>query len=258
MKILADAKTRKNDIAIFLCFILAGGLLLWALYASWIYFKTTPPYIDKNLYPVAGIDISAHNGAIDYEAVKADSIEFVWIKASEGADFKDKKFYINHTNAGLAGLKRGAYHFFRFDKDGVEQALNLLETIGDRTLEMGIAIDIESWSNPENIDDDIVKERLATMVDYLNLRGIAPTLYCNKKDYYRYLENSFPGHFLWICALSEDQTAEEWAFWQYTHQGKVNGLKGHVDINVFGGDRQDWQSFLSTQQYKGKKNVNPE
>lgn len=256
MKILADVNTRKNDIAIFLCFLVAAGLLLWAVYASWIYFKTTPPYVDRKLYPVMGIDVSSHNGIADYRRASEDGVEFVWIKASEGETFKDRNFYINYHNAGDFDIKRGAYHFFRFDKDGVAQALNLLDVIGDRQLEMGVAIDIESSGNPDDIDDNTVKERIATMVEYLNLRGLSPTLYCNKKDYFRYLKDSFPGHSLWICALSEDQIASEWDFWQYTHTGSINGLKGNVDINVFGGSRADWDRFLSSQQYQGSNSVN--
>lgn len=228
---------------------------MWAIYASWIYFKTTPPYVDRELYPVMGIDVSSHNGVIDYRKVRADGVEFVWIKASEGVSFKDKNFYMNYANAGQSGLKRGAYHFFRFDKDGVEQALNLLEVVGDRNLEMGVAIDVESSGNPEGIDDELIKERLSTMVDYLNLRGLAPTLYCNKKDYYRFLEDSFPGHSLWICALSEDQIASEWTFWQYSHHGAIKGVRGKVDTNVYGGTRESWHNFLNNIQYKGEKNV---
>ena len=255
MKILADSKTRKNDIAIFLCFILAGALLIWTMYASWIYFKTTPPYVDRDLYPVMGIDVSSHNGIADYHAAHRDGVEFVWIKASEGETFKDRNFYDNYRKAGEAEIKRGAYHFFRFDKDGVSQALNLLEVIGDRNLEMGVAIDLESSGNPENFSDTLAIERLEAMVDYLNLRGISPTLYCNKKDFSRYLKDSFPGHSLWICALSEDQIASEWDFWQFTHTGSVKGLKGNVDINVFGGSRTDWDRFLSSQQYQGSNIV---
>ncbi|MDE5813410.1 MAG: hypothetical protein K2H72_03910, partial [Muribaculaceae bacterium] len=207
-------------------------------------------------YPVAGIDVSAHNGKIDFESVAADDIEFVWIKATEGATFRDKRFAENHRLAGQAGLKRGAYHFFRFDKDGVEQAINLLEAIGDRTLELGVAIDVESSGNPADIDDTLIKERIAAMTDYLNLRGLAPTLYCNKTDYYRYLADSFPGNSLWICSFSSDPISSPWTVWQYNHKGSVKGVKGAVDLNVFGGNRSEWTDFISKQQYKGNKNVN--
>ncbi len=256
MKILADINTRKTDIAIFLCFLLAAALLTWAAYAAWLNFRTTPPYVDRERYPVAGIDISAHNGNIDFRAVARDGVQFVWIKATEGATFRDKKFSSNHQKAGEAGLKRGAYHFFRFDKDGVEQAINLLEAIGDRKLEMGVAIDVETSSNPSDIDDELIKERIAEMVEYINLRGLAPTLYCNKTDYYRYMADSFPGNSLWICSFSSDPIAEPWTFWQYNHKGSIKGAKGAVDLNVFGGNFEEWSDFISKQQYKGNKSVN--
>ncbi len=256
MKILADINTRKSDILIFFCFLVAAALLSWAAYAAWINFRTTPPYVDRDRYPVGGLDISAHNGDVDFKAAAKDGMEFVWIKATEGVTFQDRKFASNHKNAGKAGLKRGAYHFFRFDKDGVEQAINLLQTIGDRNLEMGVAIDIETSGNPEGIDEDIIKERIMAMVDYLNLCGLAPTLYCNKTDYYNYLAESFPGNSLWICSFSQDPITAPWTFWQFNHNGSVKGAKGKVDLNVFGGTREEWIDFISKQQYKGNKSVN--
>lgn len=255
MKILADINTRKNDIFIFLCFVAAALLLAWAAYAAWINFRTTPPYIDRERYPVMGIDISSHNGIVDLAQAAGDGVEFAWIKATEGVTFRDRNFSRNHYLAGKAGMKRGAYHFFRFDKDGVEQAMNFLEAIGPRHLEMGVAIDIESSGNPEDIDDETVRERIASMVDYLNLRGVAPTLYCNKKDYYRYMADSFPGNSLWICSLSEDQTSSDCTFWQFSHTGTVKGIKGYVDLNVFGKSREEWKEFIKSQQYQGKKFV---
>lgn len=255
MKILADINTRKTDIAISLCFLLAAALLTWAAYAAWVNFRTTPPYVDRDRFPVGGIDISSHNGDIDFRTAAEDGAEFVWMKATEGASFRDRRFQANHTKAGLAGLKRGAYHFFRFDKDGVEQAINLMEAVGERELELGVAIDIETSGNPPGIDEATVRERISAMVDYLNLCGLAPTLYCNRNDYYRYLADDFPGNSLWICSFSEDPIAAPWTFWQYNHKGSVKGLKGKVDLNVFGGSREEWADFISKQQYKGNKYV---
>lgn len=255
MKILTDINTRKNDIFSFICFLLAGALLVWAAYTAWVNFRTSPPYVDREKYPVAGIDISSHNGDVNFKKAAANGIDFVWMKATEGVTFKDKNFCHNHEKAGEAGLNRGAYHFFRFDKDGVEQAINFIETIGDRTLELGVAIDIESSGNPENIDIELIKERLSSMVDYLNLRGIAPTLYCNKKDYYEYLADSFPGNSLWICSFSEDPISADWTFWQYSHKGTIKGVKGNVDLNVFKGSKADWLQFINSQQYIGNNFV---
>lgn len=255
MKILADIHTRKNDILIFICFVTSAVLLTWAAWAAWIDFRSTPPYVDRDLYPVMGIDISSHNGEPDFRKAAREGVEFAWIKASEGATFRDRNFASNHRRAGEAGLQRGAYHFFRFDRDGVEQAINLLDAVGHRRLEMGVAIDVESSGNPEGIPEETIRERLAAMVDYLNLRGIAPTFYCNKKDYFTYMDGTLPGNSLWVCSLSDQPSASDCTFWQFSHTGKIGGLKGDVDLNVFGGSRTEWHDFLKTQQYQAPKNV---
>lgn len=83
-------------------------------------------------YPVRGIDISSHNGDIDFGALKQAGIDFVLIKASEGSSFKDPRFYTNIARARKAGLKVSAYHFFRFDATGYMQALNFLHSLRGR------------------------------------------------------------------------------------------------------------------------------
>ncbi len=59
-----------------------------------------------------GIDVSGHQGLIDWRAVAADDIDFAYIKASEGGDFVDDMFARNWREAAAAGVDRGAYHFF--------------------------------------------------------------------------------------------------------------------------------------------------
>lgn len=68
--------------------------------------------IDKNRFPITGIDISSHNGDIDFDRLVRDSIDFVMIKATEGTTFKDSRFQSNYRQARDAGIKAvGAYHF---------------------------------------------------------------------------------------------------------------------------------------------------
>ena len=85
--------------------------------------------IDLQQYPISGIDVSAHNGDIDFIKIAQSGIDFVFIKATEGATFKDSRFHDNYNNARKARLKVGAYHFFRFNIDGKLQALNILNSI---------------------------------------------------------------------------------------------------------------------------------
>ncbi len=212
----------------------------------WAYktFMSSPPYVDPERYPVRGIDISAHNGNVDMERVAADGYEFVFIKATEGVDFKDRNFRVNYDKAEKAGLKTGIYHFFRFDRDGVEQALNLLKAVGKRRPDLGIVIDVEKAGNPDSIPKEKIQSRLTHMVEYLNLLGHRVMFYSNRDGYYEYLADAFPGAPLWICGFSENPIHAEWSFWQFNHRGEVDGIEGDVDLNAFCGSREEWQNFL--------------
>lgn len=235
---------KRNDRWVGFDFTIVTLLLVAASLWAWHEFMSSPPYVDENRYPIRGIDISSHNGDVDLSAAAADGIEFVFIKATEGTDFQDDSFRENYNKALNAGLKIGAYHFFRFDTDGVEQARNLLRMIGIRKLDMGIAVDIETHGNPAGIPVDSIMNRLIQMVDYLNLKGRRVIFYTNKEGYEKYLMESFPGCPLWICSFNSHPIDAEWTFWQYDHHGKVNGIDGDVDLDAFFGNRREWNNFL--------------
>lgn len=219
---------------------------------NWVWFKTSPPYVDSERFPVRGIDISAHNGMMNLDAARADGIEFAYIKASEGADFRDANFRLNYAKAHHAGMKIGAYHYFRFDTDGVKQALNLIGAVGYRKLDLGIAVDVEDAGNATGVPPDSIAFRLQRMAEYLNLRGYRVVYYSNRDGYYDYLEQTVPGSLLWICSFNRIPIERDWTFWQYDHHGRVAGIKGDVDLNVFGGSRREWEEFIEDQNTSGK------
>ncbi len=238
---------RLGDRNVVIIFIIVLSMLVSASIWVWHEYRTTPPYIDSEKYPIKGIDVSRHNGMMNFDAAVADGVEFVFIKASEGKSLQDENFRINYEKAGRAGMKIGAYHFFRFDVDGVEQAHNLLGAIKNCELDLGVAIDVEKSGNPDGISDDIVQRELRQMVDYLTLRGVDITLYTNKDGYYQYCQSSdFAICRLWICSFSQNPINAEWTFWQYNHRGKVKGIRGDVDLNVFNGSREDWEKYCES------------
>lgn len=218
------------------------------VYAGWYAVKSyleTPPYVDEARYPVRGIDISQHNGMMNLNAAKSDGIDFAFIKASEGDRYGDPNFALNYEKATTAGLKVGAYHYFRFDVSGVAQALNLLQRVGDRPLDLGLAIDVEEQGNATGIDIADIIDRLGAMLEYLNMKGYRVTIYTNRDGYYKYLENNFPDQKLWICSFSNPPISTDWELWQYNHRGRVKGINGDVDLNAFNGSRQEWYDHLS-------------
>ena len=201
-------------------------------------------YPDPEKFAVLGIDISAHNGDINFEKVAADGISFVIIKATEGGTFKDKKFVENLQKARAAGLKVGAYHFFRFDTPGYMQGLNFLNSLRGRKLDLPVAIDIEEWANPNSQPTPMVLNRLNEMIDHLEKHGYNVILYTNKNGHSRFVKGRLEGFPLWICPLVDEPTDMEWLFWQATHNGKVDGINHPVDINAFRGNLHDWQELV--------------
>ena len=101
----------------------AAGLVFAGLVAAGglFYFHTFSP--DRGKYPVRGIDVSHHQGPIDWQRVAADDVAFAVIKATEGGDHVDDAFATNLREARAAGLAVGAYHFFTFCRPGGDQAL---------------------------------------------------------------------------------------------------------------------------------------
>ena len=161
--------------------------------------EITPLELSRDEYPVTGLDLSAHNGDIDFSLLAADSIDFVVLKATEGATFKDPKFHHNYLAARKAGIRNiGAYHFFKFGTDGKMQGINLLNSLVGKTLELPLVIDLEEWTNPKNMHTDSIVVRLQDMIDYLESNGHAVMLYTNKDGYERFVRDRFTDYPLWI------------------------------------------------------------
>lgn len=226
-------------------FLLVSLLLVASIWWAWREYITTPPYVDEEQFPIRGLDLSAHNGYANLNAAAAEGYEFVFLKASEGVNFRDENFVLNYNKARHAGMKVGAYHFFRFDKDGIDQAKNLLKCVGRRKLDLGFVIDVEEYGNAKDVPLDSIKSRLQLMTDYLNLQGHRVMFYSNREGWKKFLLPEFEGFPLWICQFTEENaTRSDWTFWQYNHRGKVAGIRGNVDINAYHGSRDEWESLF--------------
>ncbi len=206
--------------------------------------------LDRGRYPVCGLDLSSHNGIVDFDSVSGAGIDFVYLKASEGASFRDLSFATNYAGARRTGIKAGAYHFFRFDRDGRSQADNLLEAVAGCKLDLPLAIDVEESWNPAGPSTEIIVERLRTMVAHLRSAGHNVVIYTNKTGEARFLRNNFDNAAkgdpeLWICSFTDPPLSRrQWALWQHSHRGKVPGVQGVVDLNTFNGDRSKWDAWL--------------
>lgn len=201
--------------------------------------------VDRAEFPVKGIDVSNHNGHVDFAQAKADSIEFVYIKATEGIDYTDPMYLRHYQAAKDAGLKVGAYHYFRFGSPGHLQAYHFLNSARQCDLDLPLAIDVEDWLNDEGIPDDEVREQLRVMVDALASYGMRVVIYTNKDGYARYIDRHFPDCDLWLCSLGSTPPPGNWSIWQHSHHGHVDGSSTPVDVNTFAGTRADFARWLT-------------
>lgn len=130
-KLTIYLKMKKGCLIVFAS--VAVILIIGAIVNYRVFFVPSGIEIDKTKFPITGIDISGHTGKIDFLKLSERKIDFVFIKATEGADFVDPKFQENYSNA-VNKLPIGFYHFFRFNKSGKSQANNFLSNISDKRL----------------------------------------------------------------------------------------------------------------------------
>lgn len=208
--------------------------------------ETTPPQSVEN-YEVKGADISAHNGDVDFERLKNEGIEFVYIKSTEGSGFKDRRFHDNFRKAKEAGIKAGAYHFFRFDSPGYMQAINMMHSLRGKNTDLPLVIDVEEWTNPSDRQTADIVGQIKEMADTLRSRGYEVMIYTNKDGYERFYTKGLEDYPLWICSFTGIDSNVRWKLWQYSHRGLIKGLDRLVDLNVFNGTRDDWAAFTGEQ-----------
>ncbi|MEG0700738.1 MAG: GH25 family lysozyme, partial [Muribaculaceae bacterium] len=89
-----------------------------------------------------------------------------------------------------------------------------------------------------------VIKRLQEMIDYLAGHGYDIIIYTNNNGYRRFVQSSFADYPLWLCRFTTPQEDVEWQFWQYSHWGEVDGIKGDVDLNIFNGSSYDFAQWL--------------
>ncbi len=203
------------------------------------------PGIDR--FPVRGVDVSHHQGEIDWSRVGAADVHFAFIKATEGGDHLDTRFEENWREAGNAGVARGAYHFFTFCTPGDVQAEHYLDVVPPALDVLPPAVDVEfagnckSWAS---IDD--IRRELGVLLGRLEAAcGRSPVLYITSESEKRVISGHFDEYPVWIRSVFFRPGREPaWSFWQYTDEGEVPGIETPVDLNVYRGQPDELAALL--------------
>lgn len=199
--------------------------------------RKAPDVPDKDQYPVRGVDVSYYQGSIDWNVLASQNITFCFMKATEGIDHNDIRFAENWESAKNANIYVGAYHFYRFENSGEEQALNFISTVPVTENTLPPVIDVELYDSLEKKPDvQQVRENLQIMLDLLEEHyGVKPILYAapnTYRTYIRYFADTYP---VWISNYYYEPY-HDWTFWQYTDSGQLQGYDGdqtYIDMNVY-------------------------
>lgn len=226
--------------------IAAGAVLLGAV--AWLY---QSGWLRPNLavaarFPVHGIDVSHHQGAIDWPAVGRERVAFAFLKASEGADLRDPRFAENWAGAGGTGIPRGAYHFFTFCAPGGPQAENFLAALGGAIGELPPVADVEFTGNCRRWESiERIRAELGIFLSRVEeATGRRPLLYLTRTSHARIVAGHFRDHGLWVrhvFGVPSQRRYGRWLFWQFSHDGRVAGIEKRVDLNVFHGSPAEFE-----------------
>ena len=218
------------------------GAAFWLHEIGWL--RPNRPVAAR--FPVHGIDVSHHQGEIDWDAVKRDRVAFTYVKATEGADWRDPRFEENWRGAGRAGIPRGAYHFFTFCTPGAPQAENFLKALRARGGELPPVADVEFTGNCTRWDSIArIRGELAVFLDRIEAgAGRRPILYLTRTSHARIVAGHFPDHELWVrhvFLVPSERRYGRWLFWQFAHDGRISGISRPVDLNVFRGSPAEFE-----------------
>lgn len=201
---------------------------------------------------VVGIDVSEHNKTVDFNKVKADGIDFVYVRVGY-TGYTKKKLSLNYdpyyqeniTNALAAGLRVGVYWYSQAlnEEEALQEANMLLNVIGSYNITMPVVYDYEFAGVGEdgrldsaNLSKAQMTANSLAFLNRVSQMGYTPCFYAN----YNFLKNSVYASQIssiakiWLAHYNPSTNyAGDYEYWQYTSDGRVNGISGRVDMNVW-------------------------
>lgn len=204
------------------------GLIAWSFAGRW--------HPSRANYPLQGIDVSHHQGRIDWARLPGQGVDFAYMKASEGADHRDSAFAANWAGAKAAGIRRGAYHFFTLCRPGAEQAANFIALVPVEADALPPAVDLEYLGNcSRRVAPPAFRAELATFIRLVEARyGKPVVLYLTAEFDRAYGVSAEFSRPLWLRSLVREPRfgAGAWTLWQASNFRRLDGVSGRVDWDV--------------------------
>ncbi len=194
-----------------------------------------------------GVDVSRYQGSIDWNAVKEDGYDFAILRlgyrgyGSAGTLNMDSRFSENLAGAKAAGLDVGVYFFAQAinEEEAVEEAQYVLNALNGTELELPIVYDPESVIDDDARTDNVSGEQFTkntlAFCQAIEDAGYDAMIYSNMLwEAFELDLAQLDGYPIWYADYEPlPQTPYRFEFWQYTSTGRVNGIRGDVDINIW-------------------------
>jgi lysozyme len=202
-------------------------------------------------YSIHGIDISHHQGAINWKMVRnmnvnGIKVRFAFIKATEGAQLTDSEFTKNWVATKKYGITRGAYHFFNEFASGKIQAEHFIKTVGPLySGDLPPVLDLEQNRGMPN--ERLIQEAIIWMNIVEKHYGIKPIIYTYISFYKDVLGKAFDNYPFWAAHYKETNEPaihRNWEIWQHSEEATVSGINTKVDFNAYKGDIFSFNKLL--------------
>lgn len=212
--------------------------------------KSTEPLKEKKStitgQHIIGIDISRHQGVVNFDKVKSTGVSFIFVRATDGVTYQDPTYRENFLSAKKLGITVGAYHFYETNDDPVAQITNFTDIVMLRPGDLPPVVDIERLHNKNDIN---VVANLKRFLDGIeNHYGVKPIIYTGLNFSNKHL-TEFGEYPLWVAEYRKGELTlpkgwTHWTFWQHSQSGKIDGIEVAVDLNRFQGDQASFDNLL--------------
>jgi lysozyme len=233
---------KKRHFVILIIAAVAAIVIMVFIYSG----KIWPNDLFISRYSIRGIDVSNHQGKIDWTEVAGHKkIIFAYMKATEGSDYRDKYFEANWAAVSQTRLYKGAYHFFSESDSGYAQAMNFIETVPAESGCLPPVVDIEE----SRLDRETFRKELDDFLSLVEMAyGQKPIIYVSNLTYEKYIKGAYHANPVWIRGVVVPpglRDGRKWLLWQYSNRGNIDGIGEFTDLNVFQGEMSDFAALLS-------------
>ena len=206
------------------------------------YYKNVSTFIFRGInMQIQGIDVSSYQGKPDWAKVKKSGIEFAILRIHQ-KDGEDASFEYNYKGCKTNEIPAGGYKYSYAltQEQALQEAEDTLKVLAGRKLDFPVFYDLE-WSAQRKLGNAAVEKIAEIFLKQIQKSGYKAGIYCNTDWYQNVLTEKLRKYDLWLARYPYDDNGTmkislkpaQGVGWQYSSKGKVAGISGNVDMNVF-------------------------